>query len=355
VAWTGSTSGVLFNSIKLSSAVPLQNASDVVLVSPMPSQTWMFRDARIVNAGTDFAVGYGFAVTFGSPAMSASGPGMAIVSSSTGTVSSNSETGMLKESVAPIVGGIAFRSNGPVFGVAYRSAVGTGSTIISDAMFNGMPAMISGGTSSATGSSVDIAYADAADRFAIAYVDGNGGDAGKLLLEDSMRSGLASQTFTSAPDAPAAPAEGGVAIAGHANEFGVAWTDAQMNTTVCPDCTSGSEVFLARVAVGGSRTAEAHVGTASTSQKLFPAVVWDGQSYAVAWQESANAETDAVYIQRFEPTSLSPIGGPTPISSAAPAQVRLGLAVAAPGDYGVAYKDRATSKLVFVHVVCSSP
>ncbi len=46
----------------------------------------------------------------------------------------------------------------------------------------------------------------------------------------------------------------------------------------------------------------------------FPAVAWNGASWGVAWQERTGGAQDEIFFQRFDSTSLAPIGAPVNIS-----------------------------------------
>ena len=167
--------------------------------------------------------------------------------------------------------------------------------------------------------------------------------------------------FTGGTDQPATVSGApGVALAAGGSRFAVAWADAQSETTGCPECVSGSEIFLTTIpAGGGTRVGEVHVSATAlnaTSGKYHPAVVWDGVSFAVVWLEYVQGMS-RVWLRRYDP-QLQPIGPPTWVSKSAPNQPgpnEVGLAVVGPGEYGVAFQMISGTQQELVRVTCNGP
>ena len=350
VTWTnGSGASIMYNSVNLGAGTPLQNAGDVTIVAAQSGFT--YAGPRVVSAGTQFAVGYGYSVTFGSPPMSASGPGAALVPAQTGSPVTNRATGVLQDSTPAQTGGIAYRPTGPLYGLLVRSTA----AIPGKLAFAYFDATLSAGggaagTSSTTANATAIGYAATSDKWGMAYL-GSSPHEGDIEISNPLLNGFTIQTFTAGADSPTTTANSGVSVVGNGDRFAIAWTDAQS----CTGCTSGSEIYLTVLPIGGSRIGEVHVTPASARPKYMPRVAWDGRSYVVAWLEYSGANTDGVYLQRFDATTLAPLAPAVQASSTLPAFADIGLAVAGIDDYGVAFQATNTSKQTLVHITCNGP
>jgi hypothetical protein len=198
-----------------------------------------------------------------------------------------------------------------------------------------------------------LGWAPAGRRFAAAALIDGSASGGRLITFDADLGDDRNFTFTRPGDAPVIGVAGAtISVAGGADRFAVAWIDGQG----CSGCTSGRELYLALFdSTGSTLLAKVHASDATPTPKSYPHLVFDGRSFVAVWSEYVSTTDAAVKLRRFD-QNLAPLGPPLDLTAGA-AHRPLGdldLAAAAPNDYGVALT-LFTETHQFIHVTCSGP
>ena len=362
LVWLNSSNQLFYNAVDLSQATPLQNAADVSLYAPGGNGTLHTPKLLAVTGSFPFAVAYGV-----KPAGGASGQTYLEVrklTAQTGTPTTAAATGAtVTDTVAPDIGGLALSDNGVLAGASRKYDL-SGATPAVLNRFSLQPLLLGSTTPTQLGATyaTSISWSPVSALFGIAYISAPNPAGGTVLTYDEDMTQLPNPiVFTGGTDQPATVSGApGVALAAGGSRFAVAWADAQSETTGCPECVSGSEIFLTTIpAGGGTRVGEVHVSETAlnaTSGKYHPAVAWDGVSFAVVWLEYVQGMS-RVWLRRYDP-QLQPIGPPTWVSQTAPNHPgpnEVGLAVVGPGEYGVAFQMISGTQQELVRVTCNGP
>ena len=336
-------SRVLFNAVDREGK--LQHPADVVAVSAEGGAT--LRSARLAMAGDALALAYGksqggggagVVVRMLQPATGAAGIALLL-------------NGPTTDGTAPELGALAFGTNLAVVSRAHGTSAAQARV---DLVSKGLAPVTAQNHASLSGArAAAIGWAPGADRYGVAALDGS--PAGGTLSTFDVDLGFdRPAAFTGAGAMPVSTLAGAtVSVAGAGDRLAVAWIDGQP----CPACKTRREVWLATLdARTGALLRATHVSASDSSlPKLFPHVVFDGASYAVAWEEYDSQFSSRVLVRRFD-AELRPLGDLVDASAAGPARPS--------GDIDLVVEDRNRYALAFTpylgphhftRITCTAP
>jgi hypothetical protein len=340
--WTDG-SRVLFNAVDRDGK--LQHPADVVAV-PADSAA-IYRNPRLALAGSSLFLAYG-------KSQGGGGAGVVVRALQPATGAAGISlllNGPTTDGSAPEIGGLVAGGNLAVVSRAHATGAAQARVdLISTAL---APLKAQSHAALAGAFVTGIGWSAGADRYGVAAIDGS--PAGATLATFDVDLGFDRPLAFTADGALPMHAVGGatVSVAGAGDRLAVAWIDG----LPCPACKSSREVYLATVEVRtGVASRPIHVSASdSTMPKLFPHVVWDGASYAVAWEEYASPQMSRVMLRRFDP-ALRPLGEIVDASATAPARPSgdIALVVEDRNRYGVAMTPHLDAHH-FTRITCTGP
>jgi len=326
-------------------------------------------DATVVGAGSTYAsyarlgaLGSSLALAIGTKdgaSGSASAPTYAqvlVIDAATGAVNGSPAMGRGANDAQPVsVGGVIADSSGAsIVSVQRRFGVGVATEATTDA-FNSTPGHSHDDSPSVDTLATSVGFVEVnagTPRFGVAYV--SHGNAGMVQTYDATLAPMTAFPFTAAGDAPATDdVRQEVAIAGAGGRFVIAWVDTRKTSDIY--VTSLDPLTGARLT---TRPEVLVSDGLDTTQKYFPRVAFDGQSVIVAWVQGSFTSDYDVLFRRFDldltdrdasrSTCVTCGGGHHALATA------IGLAAAAPNEFGLAYKETGGAAF-FVRASCDGP